>query len=258
MNPRPLGRSGIEVTPIGFGAFKIGRNEKTKYAASYALPDEAAVERLLNELLDMGLAYIDTAPAYGLSEERIGRAISHRRSEFTLSSKVGESFEQGESQYDFSAAAVRASIERSLRRLKTDVLDIAFIHSDGRDIELQQSSDAVPTLVELQQKGLVRAIGLSGKTVEGARLALDWADAIMVEYHVEDPSHGPVIAAAAESGVGVVVKKGLASGKLPAEEAIGFVLANLGVASIVIGGLNLDHFRTNIAIATRVLSAGRP
>src|SRR5258708_28965761 len=153
MNPRPLGRSGIEVPPIGFGAFKIGRNEKTKYAASYELPDEAAVERLLNELLDMGLAYIDTAPAYGLSEERIGRAISHRRSEFTLSSKVGETFGLGQSQYDFSAAAVRASIERSLRRLQTDVLDIPFIHSHGRDSGLQRASHAPPTLLWPYQQG---------------------------------------------------------------------------------------------------------
>ncbi len=257
MNLRPLGRSGVAVTPIGFGAFKIGRNEKTKYAASYALPDEVAVERLLNELLDMGVAYIDTAPAYGRSEERIGRAISHRRSEFTLSSKVGESFEHGESRYDFSAAAVRASVEQSLRRLKTDVLDIVLIHSDGRDIEIQQSSDAVPTLVEIKRQGLVRAIGLSGKTVEGARLALDWADVLMVEYHVEDPSHGPVIAAAAERGVGVVVKKGLASGKLPAEEAIGFVLSNAGVASLVIGGLNLEHFRSNVSLARQIVGRSR-
>jgi aryl-alcohol dehydrogenase-like predicted oxidoreductase len=253
MNPRPLGRTGIAVTPIGFGAFKIGRNEKTKYAASYQLPDDVAVERLLNGLLEMGVAYIDTAPAYGLSEERIGRAISHRRSEFILSSKVGESFEHGESRYDFSAAAVRANIEQSLRRLKTDVLDIIFIHSDGRDIEIQQSSDAVPTLVELKRKGLVRAIGLSGKTVEGARLALDWADVVMVEYHVEDLSHGPVIASAAERGVGVVVKKGLASGKLPAEEAIGFVLANPAVGSLVVGGLNLEHFRANVSLARHVV-----
>jgi aryl-alcohol dehydrogenase-like predicted oxidoreductase len=252
MNPRLLGRSGIAVTPIGFGAFKIGRNEKTKYAASYALPDEVTVERLLCGLLDMGVAYIDTAPAYGLSEERIGRAVGQRRSEFTLSSKVGESFEHGESRYDFSAVAVRASIEQSLRRLKTDVLDIVFIHSDGRDIEIQQSSDAVPTLVEIKRKGLVRAIGLSGKTAEGARLALDWADVIMVEYHVEDPSHGPVIAAAAERGVGVVVKKGLASGKLPPEEAIGFVLGNAGVASLVIGGLNLEHYQANVSLARQV------
>jgi aryl-alcohol dehydrogenase-like predicted oxidoreductase len=150
---------------------------------------------------------------------------------------------------------VRASLEQSLRRLKTDVLDIVFIHSDGRDIEIQQSSDAVPTLLSLKQQGLVRAIGLSGKTSEGARLALDWADAIMVEYHFEDPSHGPVIAAAAEHGVGVVVKKGLASGKLPAEEAIGFVLSNTAVASLVVGGLNLEHFRANVSLARQV--AGR-
>jgi aryl-alcohol dehydrogenase-like predicted oxidoreductase len=252
MNQRPLGRSGIAVTPIGFGAFKIGRNEKTKYGINYALPDETAVERLLCGLLDLGVAYIDTAPAYGLSEDRIARAIGRRRSEFTLSSKVGETFEQGQSRYDFSAAAVRASIEQSLRRLQTDILDIALIHSDGRDVAIQQSTDAVPTLVELKQKGLVRAIGLSGKTVEGARLALDWADVIMVEYHVEDPSHAPVIGEAAGRRVGVVVKKGLASGTLPAEEAIGFVLANPCVASLVVGGLNLDHFRANVAIACQM------
>jgi aryl-alcohol dehydrogenase-like predicted oxidoreductase len=258
MNPRPLGRTGITVSPIGYGAFKIGRNEKTKYAASYALPDEQAVDRLLNGLLDMGISYIDTAPAYGLSEERIGRAIGRRRGEYTISSKVGETFASGQSQYDFSAAAVRASIEQSLRRLKTDVLDVIFIHSDGNDLAIQQSTDAVPALVELKRQGLVRAIGLSGKTPDGARLALDWADVIMVEYHAEDPSHGPVIAAAGERGVGVVVKKGLASGRLPAETAIGFVLANPGIASLVIGGLKLEHFRTNIAIAAQVLHRAKP
>jgi aryl-alcohol dehydrogenase-like predicted oxidoreductase len=237
------------VSPIGYGAFKIGRNEKTKYATGYALPDEQAVEQLLNGLLDMGVSYIDTAPAYGLSEERIGRAIGHRRGEFTLSTKVGETFESGQSHYDFSAAAVRCSVERSLRRLQTAILDLAFIHSDGNDLAILQSTDAVPTLVELKQKGLVRAIGLSGKTVEGARLALEWADCLMVEYHLEDASHAPVITDAAERGVGVVVKKGLASGRLPAEKAIRFVLANPAIASLIIGGLDLDHFRANVSIA---------
>jgi aryl-alcohol dehydrogenase-like predicted oxidoreductase len=249
MTPRPFGKTGLAVTPIGFGAFKIGRNEKTKYAHAYALPDEQTVTRLLNGILDLGVTYVDTAPAYGLSEERIGRAIGHRRAEFTLSTKVGETFEQGESRSDFSAAGLRSSIERSLRRLGTDVLDMVFIHSNGDDVEIQRASDAVVTLQELKQKGRLRAIGLSGKTVPGARLALDWADAIMVEYHLDDPSHAEVIAAAAARGVGVVVKKGLASGRLSPAEAIGFVLKTRGVASLVIGGLNIDHIRSNAAIA---------
>lgn len=251
MTLRQLGRTGLAVTPIGFGAFKIGRNEKTKYAQAYALPDEQTVARLLNGILDLGVTYLDTAPAYGLSEERIGRAIAHRRSEFILSTKVGETFEKGESRYDFSAAGVRSSVERSLGRLHTDILDIVFIHSDGRDVEIQMSTDAVATLCDLKQQGLVRAIGLSGKTVEGARLALGWADAIMVEYHLDDPSHAEVIAAAAARGVGVVVKKGLASGTLAPADAIRFVLGNAGVTSLVAGGLNIDHIRTNVSIASQ-------
>ncbi len=249
MTPRPLGKTGLSVTPIGFGAFKIGRNEKTKYAQAYALPDDRTVDRLLNGILDQGIGYVDTAPAYGLSEERIGRLIGHRRKEFILSTKAGEAFENGRSRYDFSAAGIRASVERSLRRLQTDVLDIVFSHSNGDDIAIQQTTDAVTTLGDLKRQGLVRAIGLSGKTVEGALLALEWADAIMVEYHVGDQSHAAAIAAAGERGVGVVVKKGLASGKLPAAEAIGFVLRNTGVTSLVIGGLNLEHLRANVALA---------
>src|SRR3989304_6273693 len=112
------------LSPLGYGAFKIGRNVGTKYGQAYELPDTASVERLLNGVLDLGINYIDTAPAYGASEERIGQAISHRRREFVLSTKVGEFFESGVSKYDFSADAVRSSVELSLRRLCTDALDI--------------------------------------------------------------------------------------------------------------------------------------
>jgi aryl-alcohol dehydrogenase-like predicted oxidoreductase len=252
MITRPLGKTGLSLTPIGFGAFKIGRNEKTKYSQAYALPDDRAVADLLNGILDLGIGYIDTAPAYGLSEERIGRSIGHRRREFTLSTKVGESFENGQSRYDFSAVAIRSSVERSLHRLQTDVVDVVFLHSNGQDVAIQQATDAVATLRELKTQGLVRAIGLSGKTVEGARLALDWADAIMVEYHLDDRSHTTVIAEAAAHGVGIVVKKGLASGKLPAADAIGFVLDDSAVASLVVGSLNIDHLRANVALAAEV------
>jgi aryl-alcohol dehydrogenase-like predicted oxidoreductase len=246
---RALGRTGFSLSPIGFGAFKIGRNQKTKYAAAYELPGDDQVALLLNGLLDLGINYIDTAPAYGRSEERIGRAIAGRRSEFVLATKVGETFEGGASTYDFSAAAIHGSVERSLTRLKTPTIDVLLLHSDGRDVWIQSQTDAVPTLQQLKQKGLVRAIGLSGKTVEGAQQALDWADVVMVEYHLRDRSHEALIAAAGSRGIGVVVKKGLASGELPADQAIRFVLDDPHVTSLVVGGLSLDHFRANLAAA---------
>ena len=247
MQRRPLGQTGLLVAPLGFGAFKIGRNEKVKYPQPYDLPDDAAVERLLNGVLDAGINLIDTAPAYGISEERIGKFISHRRSEFVLSTKVGERFVNGESSFDFTSLGVRASVADSLKKLRTEVLDILFVHSNGDDLTIQQQTDVVPTLQKLKHLGYLRAIGFSGKTPAGAAAALDWADVVMVEYHLNDTSHADVIAAAASRGVGIVVKKGLASGHLPPAEALRFVLANPHVASVIVGGLSLEHLRANAA-----------
>jgi len=251
MQPVALGNTGLAVTPIGFGAFKIGRNQGTKYPADYELPDEATVAQLLNSVLDLGINYIDTAPAYGCSEERIGRHLSHRRSECVLSTKVGETFENGRSTYDFSEQAVRNSVERSLRRLQTDVLDIVFIHSDGNDAAILHQTDCVPTLLDLKQRGDIRCVGFSGKTPDGARLALDWADVLMVEYHRENRSHEEVLGEAAANGVGVVVKKGLASGRLDPPAAIRFVLSNRNVSSLVIGGLSVEHLKENMCSVPR-------
>ncbi|MGE3314822.1 MAG: aldo/keto reductase [Planctomycetaceae bacterium] len=249
---RPLGRTGLHASPIGFGAFKIGRNEKTKYPTAYDLPDDSAVDSLLNGVLDLGINLIDTAPAYGISEERIGRTISRRRGEFVLSTKVGETFIDGESCYDFSRKGVEVSLNRSLERLRTDVLDLVFIHSNGNDLGVLNETDVVEVLSEYRDRGAIRGIGLSGKTVEGARASFEWADAVMVEYHVNDLSHAEVIREAAERGIAVIVKKGLASGHLPAADAIRFVLSNRGVSSLVVGGLNLDHIRANLAAANSV------
>lgn len=253
MDHRRLGRTGFQLSPIGFGAFKIGRNIGIKYARPYALPEMRDVERLLNGVLDLGITYIDTAPAYGLSEERIGATISHRKAEFTLSTKVGESFIDGHSAFDFSPAAIRQSVERSRRRLRFDRLDLVFVHSDGNDLHIINQTGAVETLQELKQVGAIAAIGFSGKTVEGARAAITggWADAIMVEYHLNDRTHDQVIHDAAAQNVGVIVKKPLASGSLNPREAIPFVVQNPNVASAVVGGLSLEHIRENLAIAVQ-------
>ncbi len=254
---RRIGRTSLQVPPLGFGAFKIGRNQGIKYATPYDLPDQSEVQALLNGVLKLGCDYVDTAPAYGISEARIGETLGQRR-DFVLSTKVGETFADGKSTYDFSRRAVEASLQRSCERLQRDVLDLVFIHSNGRDLQILKETDVVPVLQEWRKRGAIQAIGLSGKTPEGALAALDWADAIMVEYHLRDESHAAVMAEAADRGVSVIVKKGLASGELSAGEAIRFVLANPAVTALVVGGLNLNHFAENwrSAIASRSAPRG--
>lgn len=250
MESRPLGKTGLQVSPLGFGTFKIGRNQKIKYPQPYDLPDDATVERLLNGILDLGITHIDAAPAYGLAEERVGKFLAHRRKEFVLSTKVGELFENGESRYEFDRDSVQASVAESLRRLRTDVLDVVLIHTPADDVRVLNETPVVETLQALKAAGKIRAIGLSGKTVAAAEQALAWAEVLMVEYHAEDASHAGVIAEAQRRGVGIFVKKGLASGHLPPEKALPFVVRTPGVGSVVVGGLSLPHMQENIRIIT--------
>jgi aryl-alcohol dehydrogenase-like predicted oxidoreductase len=138
--------------------------------------------------------------------------------------------------------------------LRTDAIDLLLLHSDGRDLHILNHTDAVPSLLRLKEDGLVRHVGLSGKTAAGHSAALDWADVIMAEYHAGNRGEEVVIAEAAAAGVGVLVKKGLAAGHLSPGPAIRFVLSNPDVSSLVVGGLNLDHIRENLSIARNALA----
>ncbi|GAA4434100.1 aldo/keto reductase [Bremerella cremea] len=250
---RPLGQTGFTVGPIGFGAFKIGRNAKIKYPQPYDLPSDAEVADLLDGLIDLGIQHFDTAPAYGISEERIGNWLAGRDVPVLVSTKVGELFEDGESRYEFGADSIRRSVATSLRRLRRDVLDIVLIHTPHDDVRILKESPVVETLQSLKDAGDIRAIGLSGKTAAGAEMALAWADLLMVEFNPDDLSHADVIAKAGKQGLGVFVKKGLASGHLPPLGAIPFVLSQSGVSSLVVGGLNLQHMAENLRLATSAL-----
>ncbi len=237
------------ISAIGFGAFKIGRNEGIKYPAGYPLPTDAQAEALLNGVLDLGITYLDTAPAYGVSEERIGRFLAPRCDEFVVSTKVGETFENGRSTFDFSEPAVCASVDRSRRRLGRDVLDLVLVHAPRNDVEVLQRTQVVAALTDLRDQGIVRSIGFSGHTEPAFAAALAWADAIMVEYHEKDATLGAVMSQAATRGVTVIVKKGLASGTLSARSAAQFVFQHPAVRSLVVGSLNLSHLRELIEAA---------
>ena len=127
MELRELGTTGIRVSPLGLGTVKIGRDEQVKYPRGFVIPDDAAVRELLTLAGDLGINLVDTAPAYGNSEERLGQLLPDK-ADWVVVTKVGEIFEHGQSRFDFSAAHTRLSVERSLRRLGRDYVDIVLVH----------------------------------------------------------------------------------------------------------------------------------
>ncbi|MDP7069883.1 MAG: aldo/keto reductase [Phycisphaerales bacterium] len=250
MDHRPLGRTGLSVSRIGWGTVKIGRNAGVKYPAAFEVPSQADAEAIIHAMLDLGITLIDTAPAYGLAESRLGAALGERRREVVLCTKVGEQCEAGRSTHDFSSEAVKRSVQQSLRRLRTDDVELVLVHSDGRDVEIQTQTDLVETLASLREAGLTRAIGFSGKTPAGTEHALDWADVVMCEYSIDVTEHEDVIARAVDAGVGVLLKKVLGSGHLDAPSALRHVLHDApiaeAVASVVIGSLSPERMAANI------------
>ena len=117
MKLRPLGSTGIDVSPLGLGTVKIGRNEQVKYPQGFDIPDDDHVSNLLALAWDLGINFIDTAPAYGSSEQRLGQLLPHAN-DWVIMTKVGEIFENGQSHFDFSAEHTRKSVESSLQKLK--------------------------------------------------------------------------------------------------------------------------------------------
>ena len=157
MRFRPLGRTGLEVSILGFGASPLGEE--------FGRIDPAEGERTVHAAIEAGVNFFDTSPYYGrtLSETRLGQALKGRRDRVVLATKCGR---YGEERFDFSAARIQSSLEESLRRLQTDCLDILHLH----DIEFagrrQIVEEALPAARRLQKEGKVRFIGITGLQLE--------------------------------------------------------------------------------------------
>jgi aryl-alcohol dehydrogenase-like predicted oxidoreductase len=257
MDLRPLGATGIQVSPLGLGSVKFGRDQQVKYPSEFKIPDDAAVSRLLALAGDLGINLIDTAPAYGSSEERLGRLLPGARERWVIVTKVGEIFEQGISRFDFSAAHTRASVERSLRRLRTDYLDVVLIHSHGEDLQILEREPVLEILRDLQREGKLRAVGMSSKTVAGGLRVVEQCDLVMATCNLAYNDELPVLQAAAAQGKGVLIKKGLMSGHIPGEDGVRrsmeFVFSQPGVSSMILGTINPDHLIANVRTLEAVL-----
>jgi aryl-alcohol dehydrogenase-like predicted oxidoreductase len=204
-----LGRTGATVTKLGYGAMELRSRNL----------DEAEVDRLLNMVLDSGINMIDTSPDYGASEEHIGRAIAHRRDEFFLASKcgcpvgevVGEGGPAGR-EHVFTRGNVRAGVEQSLRRMRTEHLDLVQFHMSPSPATLTDN-DAVAELLALRDAGKIRFLGISGTLPNlPDQIAMGVFDAYQIPYSAVEREHEEAISEAARGGGGTIIRGGVARG----------------------------------------------
>lgn len=259
---RDFGTTGLKVSAIGYGAGTIGSEEISEKQAA----------KVLNGVLDLGVNLIDTARGYGLSEQRIGQHISHRRDQFILSTKVGYGVE---GQQDWSYDCIIGGVERALKLMKTDVLDIVHLHSCPTHV--LQDASVIDALDELKYQQKIKFIAYSGENDDLAHAVhSERFDSIMASLNFCDQRIiDNQLPRAKERGMGMIAKRPIANapwrfnqrpvgdyaeeywhrmqsmaidfGISELEMAIRFCIFTYGVDSGIIGSINLDHIKANIA-----------
>jgi aryl-alcohol dehydrogenase-like predicted oxidoreductase len=278
MKQRALGKSGLSVSEIGFGA--------GGYWGMKAFDDRRAA-RLVEQALYGGINLFDTGPNYsrGNAEVRLGRILGGRAKHLVISTKVGSLWSEGRNTKDFSPASIEHSLRESLRRLHLDHLPLLHFHGYPNP-----AGPAVETLLRLKDKGMVGALGVStGPGGAKRALKLGIFDCLMVEYNLVDRSLAPVIAAAGKAGTGIIIKSPLAQtlysrdifkisapsdvwyllralknhrhkfiqgrkfrfindveGLKASQVALAYVLSNPHVTSAVVGTVRPEHLQTNL------------
>ena len=216
MRYRALGATGLELSVLSFGAGPLGED--------YGPFDPAEGERAVHRAVDEGINLFDTAPYYGrgVSESRLGDALRGRRDRVLISTKVGRYDRDLPHGFDFSAERVARSIEESLRRLRTDVIDIYIAHDiefGDREVVL---GETLPAMRRLQEEGKVRFVGISGFPLEilrevgdagGVDLVLSYCHYDLLNTRMETVL-GPL---ARDQGVGLINASPLHMGVLTHE-----------------------------------------
>ena len=282
-----LGRTGAEVTKLGFGAMELRPNM-----------GEDGAGALLNAVLDAGITMVDTSPDYGPSEEFIGATISHRRDEYFLSSKCGCRVDPPPDRFlehDFARGNIRAGVEQSLRRMRTDHIDLVQVHLSPSRATLEQE-DSVAELIALRDEGKTRFIGMSGNLPNlPDHIAMDVFEVFQIPYSALEREHEELITAAARAGAGTIIRGGVARGvpeelpshysRLPEQMRAGmerlleerkarwedaesrlddlldgmprmefllrFTLSHPDLSTTIVGTSNPDHLADNVAVARK-------
>lgn len=213
MEKRQFGNTDMRVSLLGFGGAEIGYEEA----------DQSTVDTLLNSALDAGLNVIDTAECYVDSEEKIGKAVAGRRDQFYLFTKCGhETDDDGALKGKWDKSSLLKSIEQSLKRLQTDVVDLVQLHSCS--LEELQKGEVIEALQEARNKGYTRYIGYSGDSA-AARYAIETNafDALQTSINIADQeSIELTVPLTRERHMGLIAKRPVAnaawrSGKKPDE-----------------------------------------
>jgi aryl-alcohol dehydrogenase-like predicted oxidoreductase len=271
---RELGRTGLQVTTLGYGAMELRGAPRARDIS------EAQAETILNKVVDAGINYIDTSIDYGLSEERIGRYISHRRAEYYLASKCGclvgapPTPRNQRGPHVFTRENVVAGVEQSLVRMKTDYLDVVQFHASPSRQALQEHG-ALEALLELREAGKVRFIGMSGTLPHLIdHIAMGIFDVFQIPYSAVEREHEAAIATASQKGAGIVIRGGAAkgaptkgkqaglqwelwrrahldellAGMIPMEFILRFTFTNLDLDTTIVGTINPAHLQTNLDI----------
>jgi aryl-alcohol dehydrogenase-like predicted oxidoreductase len=281
---RTLGRTGLDVTVLGYGAMELRGAPRGPEVSP-----EAAAE-ILNAVLDAGINFIDTSPDYGRSEELIGQSIASRRSEYFLASKCGclvgapPAGAAERPAHVFTAENVRAGVEQSLRRLQTDHLDLVQFHSSPSRQELEEHG-GLAELQKLHAEGKVRFIGMSGTLPNlPEHVGMGVFDEFQIPYSALQREHEAAIAQASAAGAGIVIRGGAARGAptnwerranymLPGTTArdrwenaklddlldgmsrmeftLRFTLSLPELDTTIVGTRSVEHLRDNVAAAAR-------
>ena len=214
MNYRRLGRTDLKISEISLGTVELGMDYGIPVQGDHLQPSEADAARTLNCALDLGVNLIDTAQAYGESEAIIGRALKSRRSEYILATKISSVSWEGYTGTELRER-VEASITESLRTLKTDLIDLLYIHNATP--ELIQCGEIVEIMQRAQEVGYARFIGTTtyGEAAPLAVLEDGRFDCIQLAYNLLDRQFEErVLPLAKENDVGVVIRSVLLKGAL--------------------------------------------
>tara|TARA_R110002124_G_scaffold279502_1_gene452105 strand:+ start:5316 stop:6083 length:768 start_codon:yes stop_codon:yes gene_type:complete len=237
----------ISISKIGLGTVKFGRNTQVKYPNKFNLPTDKEISELLELAFSFNINTIDTAPSYGTSQERLGKLLPYSRDNWVIISKAGEEFINNQSYYNFDADFISLSLDKTLKTLKTDYIDIFLIHSDGNDLNIAQNNKLWDVLNKRKALGDIKAFGVSSKTSNGGLECLKKSDLAMIELN--DSSQN-LLDYAYKNNKNIILKKIFNSGHLnnasSIQQAYKKAFSHPAVNSAIIGTINKMHLHNNV------------